>query len=101
MAAILKKSRHAVVLVWYPLLAAEKHQALCQAISQGLDTPVLQSEWIYKEKPSEWGMYGSGMLVVNPPWQLEVQLQELLQPLQVALGKAAQHKIALFNTSLK
>ena len=77
--AALAKCRHAVILIWYPLLAAAKHAELLKRMAL-LEQPVLQSEWQYKEKPEGWGMYGSGMLIINPPWVLEEQLQESLAP---------------------
>ncbi|HLV48643.1 MAG TPA: 23S rRNA (adenine(2030)-N(6))-methyltransferase RlmJ [Aliidiomarina sp.] len=96
---ILKKSRHAVVLVWYPLLPADKHLEMCEKLTSQLDAPVLQSEWVHKERTSDWGMYGSGVLIVNPPWQLDQQLAELFQPLAKALGKPTEHRLQHFNSS--
>ena len=98
-AVIMQKCRHAVVLVWYPLLAAEKHISMCEDIIRNTDAPVLQSEWIYKERPEGWGMYGSGMLVVNPPWVLQVQLTDALQPLADLLGQPVEHRVLSHNAN--
>lgn len=95
--AIIRKCRHAVVLVWYPLLAAEKHKELCERIIHSLDAPILQSEWVYKKRPEGWGMYGSGMLVVNPPWVLEQQLTAALQPLADLLDEPVEHRVLSHN----
>lgn len=95
--AIIRKCRHAVVLVWYPLLAAEKHKELCERIIPSLDAPILQSEWVYKKRPEGWGMYGSGMLVVNPPWVLEQQLTAALQPLADLLDEPVEHRVLSHN----
>lgn len=96
---ILKKSRHAVVLVWYPLLPADKHLALCERLTKNIAAPVLQSEWVHKERISDWGMYGSGVLIVNPPWQLEQQLADIFQPFAKALGKPTEHRLKQFNSA--
>jgi 23S rRNA (adenine2030-N6)-methyltransferase len=32
------------------------------------------------------GLQGSGLVIVNPPWQLDVRLQELLPPLHALLS---------------
>ncbi|MCL5255378.1 MAG: 23S rRNA (adenine(2030)-N(6))-methyltransferase RlmJ [Gammaproteobacteria bacterium] len=78
---IMQRCRHAVVLVWYPLLPAARHEELLQALATDLQQPILQSEFHYKAKSGERGMYGSGMLVVNPPWQIEAEIEQLLAPL--------------------
>lgn len=86
---ILQRCRHAVVLIWYPLLPAAKHQALLQQIKEKLSLPVLQSEFHYQENTGERGMYGAGMLVVNPPWQLENNIETLMLPIIPEFGDAA------------
>lgn len=88
-ALILQRCRHAVVLVWYPLLPAQKHQELLAAVQSEVTLPVLQSEFCYRPQTGEFGMYGAGMLVVNPPWQFEQQLAAAMQPLLPSYGSAA------------
>ncbi len=97
--SILKKSRHAVILVWYPLLPADKHLGLCESITKQVDAAVLQSEWVHKERTVDWGMYGSGVLIINPPWQLDQQLAEIFQPFAKALGKPTEHRLMQFNST--
>ncbi|MCL4410701.1 MAG: 23S rRNA (adenine(2030)-N(6))-methyltransferase RlmJ [Gammaproteobacteria bacterium] len=78
---IMQRCRHAVVLVWYPLLPAARHEELLQRLATELQQPILQSEFHYKAMSGERGMYGSGMLVINPPWQIEAEIEALLAPL--------------------
>lgn len=53
----------AVVLVWYPLLRAGRHEALLDGLS-GL--PVLRREMAFDLKDGA-GMVGSGLVVIAPP----------------------------------
>ncbi|MGJ8522791.1 Ribosomal RNA large subunit methyltransferase J [Carnimonas sp. R-84981] len=73
---IAEKVRHAVVAIWYPLLAAQRHLELLEAVRESGVRKVLRSELIYADPDQTRGMYGSGMLVLNPPWQLDQQLSE-------------------------
>lgn len=86
---IVKKCRHAVILVWYPLLPSAKHESLLEALHH-LQLPVLNSVWQYKAATEQWGMYGSGMLVVNPPWSLKTQLEDSLAPYAACLRADSQ-----------
>lgn len=52
-----------------------------------LDIPCFQAELSVIENTEEAGMYGSGVLVINPPWQLDVQLNEALQEVTPSLGE--------------
>lgn len=76
---ILKKCRHAVILVWYPLLPSAKHKPFLEQLKH-TDVPSLNSVLQYQTPSEKWGMYGSGMLVFNPPWSLQQQLTDALQP---------------------
>ncbi|CUS47755.1 MAG: 23S rRNA (adenine2030-N6)-methyltransferase RimJ [Idiomarinaceae bacterium HL-53] len=77
---IIGRTRHAVILVWYPLLPKDKHLEMLATIQAQVTQPVLQSEWHYKERTGDFGMYGSGMLVVNPTWSLASQIAEGFTP---------------------
>ncbi len=78
--------------IWYPVLGANRHEDMIKAIVKNCpDAAILRSEK-HVSAPAERGMFGSGMLIVNPPWQLDQQLAELvpslLEKLAVADGKA-------------
>ena len=54
------------VLLWYPLLAAARHDAMKQLIAASHHDAVLHEyEWASPEAKS--GMYGSGMIGLNLP----------------------------------
>lgn len=63
-------------LIWYPLLSADRHQTLKRLIKQSGIRNIYCSE-IEVAAEGE-GMYGSGMLLVNPPWQIDTTLRQTL-----------------------
>ena len=83
-----KKWNTAVIALWYPLITRRKNEtaqmlvALEDAAKLGLNpTDSFRSELIVKdprELTEENGshLYGSGMFIMNPPWQLKEQLEE-------------------------
>lgn len=79
-------------LVWYPLLPRMESKKLPEQL-QALNVNSLRIELHVDEERGEFGMYGSGMYVINPPWVLHGQMQELLPVLQRLMGRfgAADH----------
>lgn len=71
----LKRWPEAAFLVWYPILASQAHQGLIDRLG-GLSPRKgsLRSEVRRAEQGER--MLGSGMLVLNPPWQLARQLEQ-------------------------
>ena len=72
--------------IWYPLLPRAESARLPQQL-MALPTPWLRIELRVAEPRGEFGMYGSGMFVVNPPWLLHDQMKILLPILQEVLGE--------------
>lgn len=85
--AAMRKARHAVVLVWYPLLPAGRHRELLEGLRDGGLRKIWYGEFT-RQPPSEGerGMHGSGMLVVNPPWGLDERLAAAMAPVVGRLG---------------
>ena len=48
---------------------------------------LLQVEFCLQADSEEYGMTGTGLFIVNAPWQLESQLSEILPYLQTKLGE--------------
>ncbi len=81
-----------IVVIWYPLLSARagKKQGASEAMYQQLSDLAKTSfvaELIVEDVKDDNGMYGSGVCILNPPWQLDENLQEALQALSAALGE--------------
>lgn len=74
---VLKKWSVPVVALWYPLLASDAHQDMLKQCRKKLEYEMLVSEWEYAPKPASHGMYGSGVLLINPPWQIETCIESL------------------------
>ncbi|MHB0775007.1 23S rRNA (adenine(2030)-N(6))-methyltransferase RlmJ [Halomonas sp. WWR20] len=95
LAAVASKARHAIVMIWYPLLPAGRHQHLLDELKACGLRKLWRSELrLHDPQGSEHthGMYGSGMLVFNPPWGLDVQLSSSLGRVAELLGKPATHR---------
>jgi 23S rRNA (adenine2030-N6)-methyltransferase len=58
-----------VYLLWYPLLAEERHLRLLRLLEELAPPKTLISEYRFGEKLV--GLQGSGLAVVNAPWQFE------------------------------
>lgn len=83
-------------LVWYPVV--QRSEAL-ELPSRLLELPAprwLRAELRVKAPPAEgYGLYGSGMFVINPPWALPAMLEEVLPWLAdtLALDGSAGHSL--------
>lgn len=85
-----------IYAIWYPLLAknVDRSGALKDALANCGFEQVLCAELCVSAQADDFGMYGSGMIVLNPPWKLDEQLSELLPRLKDTL---AQDKAAAWN----
>jgi 23S rRNA (adenine2030-N6)-methyltransferase len=63
-----------VVMVWYPLLPAGRHEAMLGPI-EAVAPGALRDEVVFADPP-ERGMYGSGLVVLNPPFGAAAALAE-------------------------
>ncbi|MGQ4877927.1 23S rRNA (adenine(2030)-N(6))-methyltransferase RlmJ [Billgrantia sp. LNSP4103-1] len=88
----MRKVRHAVVLVWYPLLPAAHHAALLERLREGGLRKIWRSELTLREPGERRGMHGSGMLVINPPWGLDQTLAAAMERVTPLLGEACRYE---------
>lgn len=92
LAATAHKVRHAIVMIWYPLLPEGRHQALLESIVDYDIRKVWRSELIFRDASAGRGMYGSGLLILNPPWQLDSTLDDVFSTIAACYGDAASHR---------
>jgi len=83
--AVLARKSHqrwpnAIYAIWYPLLPAARHLELLAALEQSGIRNILVTELVVNNNCETSGMYGSGMAIVNAPWQTDSALAELLPP---------------------
>lgn len=69
----LQRWRTGIYLIWYPLLAGNPQRTLVEGVRR-LVPEMLQTEL---RIPNAEGMLGSGLIAINPPWQLAEQLKAL------------------------
>jgi len=84
-----EKFSHGIFALWYPLLTEGYHDTLLRHMKKTTITKVWQCEWLpYPDQKT--GMLGSGMVVINPPWQLDTELTETFHSLNQSLFKGGQ-----------
>jgi 23S rRNA (adenine2030-N6)-methyltransferase len=78
-------------LVWYPLLQRPEARHLPERLMKSGADSWLRAELAVSRPPREGiGMYGSGLFVVNPPWNLPERLGPALAWLAGELGQAGE-----------
>ncbi len=94
----LKKFSHGVYLIWYPILPARHHQTMLDLFQKHIPTKTLHSQVIVSDQNNasgeRIGMVGSGLMLINPPWQFENTISEIGDYLVQQLGQdeSAQHR---------
>ncbi len=84
-----------ILALWYPLLARQRDHShwLCAALARENLPDMQQLELCVAPQAEEFGMHGSGMLIVNAPWQFGERMQACLNELVTILGGAATCRI--------
>lgn len=70
-AAVLRRWANGIVAIWYPILPELRHEPLLAGI-EALPQPSLIAELTGPEP--ERGLFGTGLVVINPPWQFDENL---------------------------
>ena len=74
--------------VWYPILSKPEARALPEKLKAlGAKSWLNVTLTVRKQPPGTFGMPGSGMFIINPPWTLEKALQETMPWLVKTLGE--------------
>lgn len=78
-----------IYAVWYPLLAkaVDRSEGLKRALASLGFEQVLCAELRVQAQADDFGMHGSGMVVLNPPWKLDEKLADLLPALSQTLAQ--------------
>jgi 23S rRNA (adenine2030-N6)-methyltransferase len=81
----LRRFETGVIAAWYPIKDQRHTDAWLTALARGLKREALVSElWLYP-CDSEVALNGSGLLIVNPPYQLAERMQSWLPELRERL----------------
>jgi 23S rRNA (adenine2030-N6)-methyltransferase len=73
-------------ILWYPVVKRPLVDTMQQDFTNSSVKNVLQVEFCLTADSEEYGMTGTGLFIVNPPWQLAAQLQDILPYLKNTLG---------------
>ncbi len=84
-AKILNRWQQACIIVWYPMLAAGRHEPMVRGL-KGLNRNGTYKAELTWDTPS--GMYGSGQVVINLPYGLDDQIQQAFDTLARVLSPA-------------
>ena len=77
--------------IWYPVVYRETIDNMLQGLKDLNIPKILQIELGVEPDSEERGMTASGMIVINPPWKLESQMNEILPFLKEAIAPATGH----------
>ena len=84
-AEALRRFHTGVVAVWYPIKDERDTAAWHTALAAELDCPLLAAELSLYPRDSRVALNGSGMLVLNPPYQLAERMAIWLPQLYTCL----------------
>jgi 23S rRNA (adenine2030-N6)-methyltransferase len=92
----LKRFANGVYAVWYPQLQRAESRMLPEQLKQ-LPVKSWLNVSLSVQAPSEdgFGMYGSGMFILNPPWLLHGMLQEVMPYLVKVIGQEGEGSFVL------
>lgn len=79
-----------VFAVWFPILDRDHNDAFYRRLRNSGISNMLLAELSVGPETAALGMYGTGMVIINPPWQLDSELETLLPYLWQTLAENAQ-----------
>jgi 23S rRNA (adenine2030-N6)-methyltransferase len=84
----LKRFATGIYAVWYPMVRRGESMHLASELQQ-----LASGDWLHvalkvaRQPEDGYGLYGSGMFVFNPHWNLEATLRSVMPVLAAALGQ--------------
>lgn len=84
LSAALKRWETGIYAIWYPIKDQTQVQRFYRTLKENIDKPIFAIELTtYPDLPNH--LNGSGMVVINPPWQFDTTIKEILPWLWKAL----------------
>jgi 23S rRNA (adenine2030-N6)-methyltransferase len=87
---ILSRLANAVVALWYPIKDDRDLEPWLRRAGDTLTMPAVLCELWLHPRDARVGLNGSGLLIVNPPYRLDLEMQQWLPELGAALGARRQ-----------
>jgi len=85
----LERFETGVFAVWYPIKKQHDSDLWLARVTRGIERPTLAAELCVSLPDHAAGLNGSGMLVVNPPWQFDDDAERWQAELHELLGGGA------------
>ena len=83
-----------VFAVWFPIKQRRSLQRFLRAVAKLPAQDILLAELLIRPDDSPLRLNGSGMLLVNPPWKIDVEIAAALPSLAAELGEdGASHRL--------
>ena len=88
---VLRRWPVGIMAIWYPILGAARDRSpwLKGALQREKLNAVTSIELRVAAQAEEFGMHGSGILLINTPWQFSILMQEVLEEVVPLLGEKA------------
>lgn len=83
--AAAQKWPEGIIMVWYPILAEARHAAMTAELRSMIAGEMLTSELHFEAKTADSGLLGSGVVIINPPWQFAATLVEIERAVSAAI----------------
>lgn len=80
-----KRFATGVYAIWYPVVLRQHSKRIVRGLIETGIRKILQIELAVRPDSDQRGMTASGMIVINPPWQLEAQMKSVLPYLTLVL----------------
>ncbi|MBL0711621.1 MAG: 23S rRNA (adenine(2030)-N(6))-methyltransferase RlmJ [Colwellia sp.] len=81
-----KKFSTGTYILWYPVVTRRLVNEMKASFVRSDVKNLLQLEFCLSADTDEYGMTGTGLFIINPPWQLAQQMAEVLPYLTSKLG---------------
>lgn len=73
-----KRFSTGIYAIWYPVVLRQQTKRIMKGLEANGIRKILQIELAIRPDSEQRGMTASGMIVINPPWQLEAQMKRIL-----------------------
>lgn len=74
----ISRMRQAIVAIWYPIKDIRALNLFYNELKKSNAPTLLKAEFMVTKADNDLGLNGSGMVIANPPWKLENELQVIL-----------------------
>lgn len=84
----LKRFAHGIYLIWYPVINRTEAKRFPDKLKN-----LAEKEWldvsltVSQASPTGFGLHGSGLFIINPPWKLADYLNQLMPSLRSLLAQ--------------